>query len=130
MPIPTFGIATSGATSGGDLAHFEADPTGSSGNLDVTPEFLDIESADPGSWDVHLQSGGALVDAGNPTWLDPDGSPSDIGAYGADSAGLWDLDQDGYPLWWQPGPYDPQAYPAQGWDCDDADPTLYPDHGC
>ena len=129
-PDPELRYCNVGGNTGGDLAHFASDPTGSSGNLSLVPEFLDIGADDPEEWDVHLIAGGALVDGGNPTWLDPDGSPSDIGAHGAESAGLWDLDLDGYPLWWQPGDYDHGAYPAQGWDCDDADETVYPDHGC
>ncbi len=37
---------------------------------------------------------------------------------------------DGFPEWWQPGPYDTASYPAQGWDCDDDDPEVFPGVGC
>ena len=60
----------------------------------------------------------------------PSGSPSDIGAYGGPGADRWDLDGDGYPSWWQPGPYDFSTYPGLGWDCDDLDAGIYPGNGC
>ncbi len=58
--------------------------------------------------------GSPLVDAGAPTGSDPDGSRSDIGAYGGPDASWDDLadnDQDGFP---------------GGIDCDDADPGVNP----
>ena len=54
----------------------------------------------------------------------------DIGAYSGPGGALWDLDVDGYPEWWQPGPYDPVSYPALGLDCDDRDPAVHPGSGC
>jgi len=104
-------------------------PTGTDGNISIDPQHLDTSSADPADWDLHLITNSFLVDAGDPARLDPDGSPSDIGAWGGPDAGLWDLDGDGYPSWWQPGPYN-WAYPAQGWDCDDLDPDVIPGDGC
>jgi hypothetical protein len=106
-----------------------ADPTGSQGNVSLDPLFLDTAAADPWDWDLHLQAGSSLVDGGG-SGTDPDGSPSDMGAYGGPNAGAWDLDLDGYPEWWQPGPYDALTYPASGWDCDDGDPTVHPGSGC
>jgi hypothetical protein len=105
------------------------DPTGSDGNVSVDPELLDT-SGDWEDWDLHLAAGSALIDAGDPSSLDPDGTTADMGAYGGTDAGAWDLDGDGYPLWWQPGPYDSHSYPAAGWDCDDGDETVYPGAGC
>ncbi len=105
-------------------------PEGIDGNAFVDPVFLDISAADPLEWDLHLDPTSPLIDAGDPTVLDPDGSPSDIGAYGGPAAGGWDLDFDGFFEWWQPGPYDPATYPALGWDCDDGDETVYPGSGC
>jgi len=105
-------------------------PTGNDGNLSVVPQYLDTNAADPADWDLHLDAASQLVDAGDPAVLDPDGSASDIGAYGGPSAALWDLDGDGYPLWWPPGPYDGAAYPALGWDCEDEDAEVYPGNGC
>ncbi len=105
-----------------------ADPSGTDGNLDVDPAFLASGTTWWEDWDLHLSSTSPLVDAGSDT--DPDGSPADIGAYGGPDASSWDLDGDGYPLWWHPGPYDPHSDPAAGWDCDDRDETVYPGSGC
>jgi len=69
-----------------------------------------------------------LFDAGDPALMDPDGSTSDIGAYGGPGAEFWDLDWDGYPEWWLPGPYDSVTSPRM--DCDDGDDQVYPANGC
>ena len=105
------------------------DPTGTNGNISADPLYLDTSSPYAMLWDLHLDVGSPLIDAGDPSLLDPDGSPSDIGAFGGPGAGSFDLDWDGYPMWWQPGPYDHATYPAQGWDCDDLDPDVYPGNG-
>ena len=101
------------------------------GQLAVEPGFIET-SWDPWTWDLHIWSTSELRDAGDPAALfyDPDGSPNDIGAYGGPFAGSWDLDNDGYDEWWQPGTYDHATYPGQGWDCDDSDPDVYPGSGC
>lgn len=92
------------------------------------PQYLDTTPQAPLDWDLHLGATSLLIDAGDPTILDPDGSVSDIGAYGGPGAGGFDLDFDGYGEWWLPGPYDP----ANSWclDCDDSDPAVYPGSGC
>ena len=46
------------------------------GNVDVDPGFVD-----PTNRDWHLDHGSPLIDAGDPMLLDPDLSPSDIGAF-------------------------------------------------
>jgi len=106
------------------------DPTGSEGNLSVDPQLLDTAVPDPAAWDLHLGAASPLIDAGDPALLDPDGSTADMGAYGGPAAGQWDVDGDGYPEWWQPGPYDLVGYPGLGWDCDDGDATVFPGQGC
>ena len=107
-----------------------SDPTGSDGNISADPGYLDISGELPWTWDVHLGRGSGLVDAGDPSLLDPDGSRSDIGAFGGPGAASWDIDMDGYASWWQPGPYDHATYPAMGLDCDDFNPLVYPGSGC
>jgi len=101
------------------------DPTGTAGNISANPGFL---APIPG--DFHLSTDSLLVDAGSPTMVDPDGSRSDIGAYGGPEADGWDRDNDGYPEWWQPGEYDYGTYPGEGWDCYDWSADMYPGNGC
>lgn len=96
-----------------------ADPTGTDGNLSVDPLLLD---------GGHLDAASPLVDAGDPTLTDPDGSPSDIGPFGGARASSWDADLDGWPAWWLPGAYDAATSPAA--DCDDEDAGVYPGRGC
>ena len=61
-----------------------------------------------------------------PAEFDPAGGPADIGAFGGPDADRWDLDGDGDPAWYGPGPYDP----ASGLDCDDFRPEVGPGRGC
>jgi hypothetical protein len=103
-------------------------PSPDDGNLNVDPDYLVPWYG--GGFDAHLSATSPLIDAADPDLLDPDGSPADIGAFGGPGADEWDLDGDGYPWWWQPGPYDFLNYPAEGWDCDDLDATVYPGNGC
>jgi len=107
-----------------------SDPTDSDGNLAVDPDWLDVSSSSWADWDLHLATTSPLIGAGDPTSTDPDGSTADMGAYGGPDAGSWDLDGDGYPLWWQPGAYDTHSYPSAGWDCDDMDEAVHPGAGC
>jgi hypothetical protein len=106
------------------------DPTGADGNIAVHPAYILDSGTDLLAWDLHLVRTSELVDAGDPTTPDPDGSPADIGAYGGSDAAGWDRDGDGYPEWWQPGPYEPAIYPGAGWDCDDLDGSVDPGNGC
>jgi predicted outer membrane repeat protein len=113
------------------------DPTGTSGNISVDPEMLNFTHWDPWEWDLHLATGSPLLDAGDPAGTDPDGSTADIGLFGGDLAGSWDLDSDGFPWWWLPGSYEDNLLldpafndPATGWDCDDLDADVVPGAGC
>jgi len=67
--------------------------------------------------------------ADDPAAIDPDGTSADIGLHGGPGAGTLDLDRDGYPECWHPGPYD-TATDSPTWDCDDTDPGIYPPSGC
>jgi len=111
-----------------DPNDFDGTPDLTNGNLFVSPGFLDVTGGLPGQWDLHLAMSSDLIDAGG-ALTDPDGSAGDIGAYGGAAAGGWDLDDDGFPLWWQPGPYD-TAYADEGWDCDDLAMEIRPGYGC
>lgn len=59
------------------------DPTGSSGNLTISPHFTTwVDDTDPTNDDLTLRSSSDCVDAGDPSETDLDGSGSDMGAYG------------------------------------------------
>jgi hypothetical protein len=105
-----------------------ADPTGTDGNITADPRYMETTGDDSLTWDLHLGSASALVDAGSPSLVDPDGGQSDIGAYGGPEAAGWDLDGDDYYDWWLPGAYDPVTSP--GMDCNDRDSSVYPGKGC
>jgi len=64
-------------------------PEPADGNLTVDPAFVDVTSPDPAVWDLRLLGSSPLVDAGDPTILDVDGSPQDIGAYGGPGGDGW-----------------------------------------
>jgi len=65
-----------------------SNPVGSDGNIAVDSGFVDTSGATAESWDLTLSSGSALIDAGDPSITDVDGSTSDIGAYGG-PGGAW-----------------------------------------
>ena len=76
------------STTGNQFAdHSKArDLIGTDGNAALEPGYVDVSDADPMSWDVSLREGSALIDAGDPSVTDTDGTTSDIGAFGgADS---------------------------------------------
>ena len=67
-----------------------SDPTGSDGNLNVSPRFTSWNAGDgdPDNDDLTLTGSSSCVDAGDPAVLDEDGSRSDMGGYGG-TAGSW-----------------------------------------
>ena len=89
------------------------------GGMSVNPKFVSTGSETPAKWDLRLKSSSPLIDQGDPDAEDPDGSPSDLGAFSGPNAGNFDLDGDGINAWW--GPYD---HPGAPWDCDDMDPDI------
>lgn len=58
---------------------------------------------------------------------DPDGTQSDIGAYGGPGADKWDLDGDSYPGWFWPGTIDvpPNGFSRSSYDADDQDLSVH-----
>jgi predicted outer membrane repeat protein len=81
--------------------------------LFVDPEFVAYsEDGDCANDDLHLEIGSPGIDSGDPSILDRDGSPSDMGAYGGPDGLPPDLDGDGF-----------NALA----DCDDSDPLVNPD---
>ena len=75
----------SGNTSNQDLhfqhANNDIDPIGTDGNIDAEPGFADT-SGSVVDWDLSLGAGSDLIDAGDPSIEDVDGSVCDIGAWG------------------------------------------------
>lgn len=61
---------------------------GSGGNLSVDPLYADVSSSDAADWDLSLGTGSPLIDAGDPSISDADGTRSDIGGYGG-PGGSW-----------------------------------------
>jgi hypothetical protein len=88
--------------------------TRGAGSLTVDPLLLRYTPDELCDDDLRLRAGSPLIDAGDPTIFDPDGSRSDIGAYGGPDApaSLWeDNDRDGS---------------VAAYDCADDDPTILP----
>ena len=125
---------------GGDQVRLQFDNYGEMHNVDylskpmlqLDPLYLDTASEDPQDWDLRLSASSPLIGQGDPDVLDPDGTISDLGAFGGTfgetGAHTWDLDGDGYYQWWGPGPLDLLVCPDC--DCDDRDPDVYPGAGC
>ena len=127
-PAPTMQYCNAYDNSPDDYADM-SDPTGSDGNISVNPQYSSTAGPDPLAWDLHLGTTSGLINVGDPTVFNPDGTTSNIGSLGGENAGDWDMDGDDWPLWWQPGAYD-SSYTSAGWDCDDADVAVYPGVGC
>lgn len=54
-------------------------------NVDFVGNTIDATQA----WDLTLDAGSSLIDAGDPSILDADGTTSDIGAYGGPDGNGW-----------------------------------------
>lgn len=108
---------------GADFGELD-NPIGDDGNISVDPSFTDCDDGEG----YHLATDSPLIDAGRSEYSDPDGSRSDIGAYGGDGADDWDLDWDGFFEWWRPGCYETSGSAEE--DCDDSDSAVYPGQGC
>ncbi len=69
----------------------------SDGNVSAEPLFRDYTAdGDCSNDDLRLSSTSTLIDAGDPSLTDPDGSASDIGLYGGAGSAVYDADGDGY----------------------------------
>ncbi len=98
--------------SGGDWTGDFDEVAGQDGNLDLDPQLQDYsEDGDADNDDYHLALTSPCIDAGHHSIIDPDGSASDIGAYGGPDADVTDSDGDGW---------------FDSLDCDDTDPNIHP----
>jgi hypothetical protein len=105
-------------------------------NLAVDPLFLSYSAGGCSGLDLGLQLGSALIDAGDPSTKDPDGSIADTGATGGRGAAQgtypWyrDDDGDGFGIAEDTsyGLVQPSGYAPYAGDCDDLDPDAYPTH--
>jgi hypothetical protein len=66
-----------------------ADPTGSDGNLSEEPKYISSTGSNAANWDLRLSVRSDLIDMGDPSILDADGTVSDIGAYGGPAGDDW-----------------------------------------
>ena len=82
------------------------------GNIEVSPMLAgSTDEAAPSDNSMVLTSASPLIDAGESSLKDPDGSDSDIGAFGGPNLNDIDSDQDGF---------------TRQYDCDDEDPFVFP----
>jgi len=82
------------------------------GNLVEQPGFVAYSAdGDPTNDQLVLTRTSSLIDAGDPELSDPDGSRSDIGAWGGPALEVVDADEDGW---------------TSDADCDDDDPAVNP----
>jgi len=96
--------------------HLDGTQTSTGANsLDTDPLLMNYtQDGDCSNDTQHPQFGSPLVDAGDVSLFDPDGSRSDIGAFGGEHADpdlFVDADADGW---------------VAMWDCDDNEPAAYP----
>jgi MYXO-CTERM domain-containing protein len=83
LSYPTFGWSAFWDNDSDDVGGTLTPAVLGSSALFVDPGFVAYtDDGDCANDDLHLAAGSALVDAGAPAITDPDGSPSDVGAYG------------------------------------------------
>jgi MYXO-CTERM domain-containing protein len=91
---------------------FDSSDVAATGSISVDPLLANYNlDGDCDNDDLLPSSSSPLVDAGDPSILDFDGSNSDIGAYGGPGSSYVDADQDGY---------------FTNSDCDDTDAAVHP----
>lgn len=95
-------------------ANFNYLSTGSTYEV-VEPGFQAYSNGLP--QDPHLSITSVLINTGDPSQKDADGTRSDLGMFGGPEGGLWDADLDGLPGYFWPGQY--SDAPAT------VDPTLF-----
>ena len=66
-----------------------ASPVGRDGNLGVDPLYVNVATRRGTDYDLSLGTGSPLINAGDPSILDVDGSVSDLGAYGGPEGSGW-----------------------------------------
>jgi hypothetical protein len=74
---------------GNSVSDWSTDLTGIDGNISADPTYTNITVADSIDWNLRPLAGSPLIDAGDPSLLDPNGSLSDIGAWGGPGAAGW-----------------------------------------
>ncbi|GFO59836.1 hypothetical protein GMST_21610 [Geomonas silvestris] len=95
--LNTKAIATSATT--GNISYNDYNPGSSAGvtldinsipnttnHTDPDPKFVDPDNSDATKKDFHLQPGSPCIGTGNPLYLNPGSSASDMGAYGGPKA--------------------------------------------
>ena len=65
------------------------DPTGTDGNISEDPKYISSTGSNPANWDLRLSVRSDVIDLGDPSILDVDGSISDIGGYGGPAGDDW-----------------------------------------
>jgi hypothetical protein len=101
-------------------------------NKTGVPGYLEAPSLDgsTGLWvvpDQHLALTSPLINAGDPSLYDADGSRADIGIYGGAGGNAWDRDGDGYPDYYWPGTLTdaPSGVNVDDFDIDDLDGSVW-----
>jgi len=76
--------------------------------------------------DLHLSLFSSLVDTGDSSLTDPDGSRADPGAFGGPDEGSWDVDLDGVMDYFWPGTLEdaPSGFDPALFDADDRDAAV------